>query len=261
MNSLEVKIAKAEELGASAYVEGKSRVPAQDLDRLSPLLAGNRVEDGQGAKILAGWTKGWDLAQAELKKHRHTPWGYAQSMKVHAPGIVSVGTASHGGFSLDASRWKEFRAVFPTFHPWAGDGWLEEDCDWSLAVLLWPDYFSAHEVYYAVRMVQTHDTVTKDVQQGEDPPYFAEPLRWLQAGSEKAKQVLETARIFEETIKDQWSVSMARAQRDGYQIAFRRGEDCRFVWMEAHPARHWYSDAELDEFTARAKAAGKEPAR
>lgn len=98
---------------------------------------------------------------------QHTPWGASQDRREIAPGIVRYDTASHGGIHLDAARWRQFRKLFPTVNTWAGDQWLEEDCDWALAALAFPEHFDARSIFHAVRTIQ------------DASDYLAEPRAWL----------------------------------------------------------------------------------
>lgn len=73
---------------------------------------------------------------------KHTPWGHADGIIILADGIASVSTSSHGGIWLSDERWKTLLEKFPMFQSWAGEGWLEEDCDWCVAALAFPEHFS-----------------------------------------------------------------------------------------------------------------------
>lgn len=55
-----------------------------------------------------------------------SPWGQVQTCHQLADGIVTVSTAGHGGIHLDPWR----NAQMPSFLR-NGDGWYEEDCEWS----------------------------------------------------------------------------------------------------------------------------------
>ena len=79
-----------------------------------------------------------------------TPWGPSQHVKEHATGILSISTAGHGGIMLSPERWALVSSVFPDFKPWAGEGWLEEDTDYAIAIVLWPALFKAHTVWQIV---------------------------------------------------------------------------------------------------------------
>lgn len=79
-------------------------------------------------------------------KLSNTPWGNPQTQMEIAPGIISVDTASHGGYWLSKERFAEFRAMLPKSKLWAGDQWFEEDSDWRLVVLCFPRFFSEFQV-------------------------------------------------------------------------------------------------------------------
>ena len=81
----------------------------------------------------------------------HTPWGPSQSQETLAPGLVRVDTAGHGGYHVSEKRWQEIETMFPAFRSWTGRHWLEEDCDWALAPLTWPDLFSSQSIFDALR--------------------------------------------------------------------------------------------------------------
>ena len=64
-----------------------------------------------------------------------------------------VQTASHGGFYLDA----EMNAQVPeawrvaTFNDLGLAGWYEEDCDWCLVALTFPQHFTVSQMADAYR--------------------------------------------------------------------------------------------------------------
>lgn len=78
-------------------------------------------------------------------KRMNTPWGAAQDIEQVSDDITSISTASHGGYRVAGESWKKFRELFPDVKLWAGcnseRGWFEEDCDWALVVLAFPEYF------------------------------------------------------------------------------------------------------------------------
>ena len=71
----------------------------------------------------------------------HTPWGRADSQTQVADGIVWFGTPSHGGFLIRDRRRAEMPEPFASFVPFAGVGWYEEDCDWCIVALAFPEHF------------------------------------------------------------------------------------------------------------------------
>jgi hypothetical protein len=63
-----------------------------------------------------------------------TPWGRADFAEVLAPGIVTVGTPSHGGIHLDP---EQNARVHPVWR--ATDGWYEEDCESYIVLATFPE--------------------------------------------------------------------------------------------------------------------------
>lgn len=63
-----------------------------------------------------------------------TPWGAAQYSEQYARGIMSYGTAGHGGIHLSPTR----NMVVPEYMR-AADGWYEEDCEWAIAATVYPE--------------------------------------------------------------------------------------------------------------------------
>lgn len=70
-----------------------------------------------------------------------TPWGASQSAREVAPGIVRYDTASHGGYFVSPERVAEMPEPLRKFQPWAGPNWYEEDCDWCVVALAFPQFF------------------------------------------------------------------------------------------------------------------------
>lgn len=70
-----------------------------------------------------------------------TPWGAAQTTCEIAPGIVRYDTASHGGYYLSPERVASMPKPLRDFQPWAGPNWYEEDCDWCIVALAFPQLF------------------------------------------------------------------------------------------------------------------------
>jgi hypothetical protein len=67
---------------------------------------------------------------------RTSPWGKVHDRREIAPGITFVSTASHGGIHLSAERQATMREKnLPV------QKWYEEDCEYSLVVLGFPQFF------------------------------------------------------------------------------------------------------------------------
>lgn len=78
-----------------------------------------------------------------------TPWGAADHVEKLADGIWQVGTPSHGGVKLSASR---NRAV-PDYMR-ASSGWYEEDCEWSVPATVFPDAFKPESREHAKKTLR-----------------------------------------------------------------------------------------------------------
>lgn len=82
-----------------------------------------------------------------------SPWGAIETMTEIAPGIVQVTTPSHGGIHVSPERLakmpEELRAT-----PYSAGGWFEEDCDWALVAVCFPEAFAPEMVAAAKRMIE-----------------------------------------------------------------------------------------------------------
>jgi hypothetical protein len=70
-----------------------------------------------------------------------TPWGVADSSHVVAPGIIRYDTPSHGGYYVSPERVLTMPKPLREFKPFAGPNWYEEDCDWAIVALAFPQFF------------------------------------------------------------------------------------------------------------------------
>jgi hypothetical protein len=88
---------------------------------------------------------------SQMNRPVETPWGPAQQSTEIAPGIVSYSTSSHGGIWLSPERVAEMPKPLREFVPFGGKQsgpgmWLEEDCDWSVAALSFPQFFRPEDI-------------------------------------------------------------------------------------------------------------------
>lgn len=67
---------------------------------------------------------------------KSSPWGKPDHQEEVAYGILRVDTPSHGGYKLDRTRNAE---VDPSWR--INGGWYEEDCDWAIVALTFPQFF------------------------------------------------------------------------------------------------------------------------
>jgi hypothetical protein len=74
-----------------------------------------------------------------MKVPKRSPWGTVDYAKEVAPGILSVSTPGHGGIKLS----RAMNAKMPATVRRKG-GWCEEDCEWSLVALVFPEAFAGN---------------------------------------------------------------------------------------------------------------------
>ena len=87
---------------------------------------------------------------AARKKLVSTPWGVSDyGGREVAPGITKHSTPSHGGYHLSPERMARLRHKFPGFKTFAGGPWFEEDCDWAIVCLAFPEAFPAEALPHA----------------------------------------------------------------------------------------------------------------
>lgn len=80
------------------------------------------------------------LGRVQTRMAASTPWVSSQFATFYGPGVISHATAGHGGFHLSADR---NRLVDPALRK--DSPWYEEDCEWAIVALTFPDLFTAYE--------------------------------------------------------------------------------------------------------------------
>lgn len=80
------------------------------------------------------------LARRPARLHCNTPWGLSQGATIYAEGVVAHTTAGHGGFKLSAKRNVQIHTVLRR-----DSGFYEEDAEWAIVALTFPDLFTAFE--------------------------------------------------------------------------------------------------------------------
>lgn len=130
------------------------------------------------------------LARVQTRMAASTPWGGSQMAMIYAEGIVSHSTSGHGGFRLSSDRNSLVDASVRS----AG-GWYEEDCEWSIVALTFPDMFTGYERRCA-------EEIAKNTY-----PTFWEKLRGrqLEPGESRSKDCA----TFERAHADDWIVISA----------------------------------------------------
>jgi len=73
----------------------------------------------------------------------NTPWGCADHVAAIAPGIWHVTTPSHGGYRVSLPQLAAIPVAWraASVNGQGMRGWFEEDCDWCMVTLTWPELF------------------------------------------------------------------------------------------------------------------------
>lgn len=80
------------------------------------------------------------LNRVQTRMARSTPWGASQMATVYAEGVTSHMTAGHGGFHLSIKRNSRIHPALRKESPW-----YEEDAEWAIVALTFPDLFTNFE--------------------------------------------------------------------------------------------------------------------
>ena len=85
-----------------------------------------------------------------------TPWGHPDTVEEIAPGIVRYDTPSHGGYYVSPERVLTMPKPLREFQPWAGPNWYEEDCDWAIVALAFPQFFPGEYQEAAIATIRNY---------------------------------------------------------------------------------------------------------
>lgn len=103
----------------------------------------------------------------------NTPWGRADLIEPLGSGIFKVGTPEHGGIFVPDDLIARLPDALCRQNGYSGFGnWFEEDLEWALPVIAFPELFSARLCYYAVLSIRAYN----DAKPGE---YLFSAARWL----------------------------------------------------------------------------------
>lgn len=80
------------------------------------------------------------LRREQVRMSCSTPWGASQHATIYADGIVSHTTSGHGGFHLSPARNVKVPTALRNT-----SGWYEEDAEWAIVALTFPDVFTTYE--------------------------------------------------------------------------------------------------------------------
>ncbi len=89
------------------------------------------------------------LSRVQTLMSASTPWGGSQIAVIYAEGVVSHSTAGHGGFHLSADRNGK---VYPLLRK--DTPWYEEDCEWAIVALSFPELFTGYERSLAEKTIR-----------------------------------------------------------------------------------------------------------
>ena len=175
---------------------------------------------------------------------KSSPWGHVQDCTIIAPDIMRVSTASHGGYHCTGNAQERIETLFPTFTPWAGRGWYEEDCDWAMVALAHPQHFDDRAVYHALQTVGNSHASSD---------YFTAAQSWLGNNGEEARAVRNTAEQYAKTHALEYEISSlgsapSSAPRGAWSVSFYRlidGATRREVLAE-YPRQAVFTEADID---------------
>lgn len=86
----------------------------------------------------------------------YTPWGQSDTAETIADGIITVTTPRHGGIFISKKRLEEMPERIRNIPPYCQPQWYEEDEDWALIPLSFPEVFSEKECYYSIKTVSSY---------------------------------------------------------------------------------------------------------
>lgn len=92
------------------------------------------IETAQHMRELAAFSR------MQTPMSTSTPWGGSRLATIYAEGVISHSTSGHGGFHLSPDRNLQVDASVRS-----SGGWYEEDCEWAIVALTFPDLFTGYE--------------------------------------------------------------------------------------------------------------------
>jgi len=130
------------------------RRPLVDLTRADFIGHDGRVADEAEFRARVAETAAHkrDLAKLNRLQTRmsaSTPWGRSQMAVIYAEGVVAHMTSGHGGFHLSANRNAKVHLLLRKETPW-----YEEDCEWAIVAVSFPELFTGYERSLAEKTVR-----------------------------------------------------------------------------------------------------------
>lgn len=98
----------------------------------------------------------------ETKPKITTPWGDSQHETRIAVGVTHYVTSEHGGFKLSHFRNKVIKKKLPNFRPFGGECWYEEDLDFALVIMCFPQFFEVEAYQLALTIFNKNGAYFND---------------------------------------------------------------------------------------------------
>jgi hypothetical protein len=130
------------------------RRPLADLTRADFIGHDGRIADEAEfqARVAETAAHKRDLAKlnrVQIRMSASTPWGGSQMAAIYAEGVVAHMTTGHGGFHLSADRNAKIHPLLRKDTPW-----YEEDCEWAIVAISFPDLFTGYERSMAEKTIR-----------------------------------------------------------------------------------------------------------
>jgi hypothetical protein len=130
------------------------RRPLAELTRAEFIGHDGRVAGEAEFRARVAETAGHKRHLATLNRVRtrmtaSTPWGGSQMAVIYGEGVVAHSTAGHGGFHLSADRNAKIHPLLRKDSPW-----YEEDCEWAIVALSFPELFAGYERSIAEKTIR-----------------------------------------------------------------------------------------------------------
>lgn len=99
-----------------------------------------------------------------------TPWGRSDHCREVGDGILFAETSSHGGFYVPLALYNTMPQALRC-NVYGGGTWFEEDVEWTLVVLAFPQFFTREEIQTAEHTIRFY--------KGRDP--YSQAAAWLES--------------------------------------------------------------------------------
>lgn len=187
-----------------------------------------------------------------MARPKHTPWGKPQTTTETAEGITFFRTPGHGGYHLDPKRQRIVQRLFPDHRPFAGGPWYEEDQDWAVVALAFPESFDVTGLRAAIRTARLAARPWRD----EVSPSWVAVVEWID-GTNAGQCLSARVHRWELEHADKWERGSFSGPARGYPphcwtVSFRRigdGMQDTFV-LAGYPKQCFYTLSELQNLEA-----------